>query len=178
MAEKGKKSTSKYKRKKPIAGLDSAGESFMGVVAPKEFPVILARADADKITPGLLLLKAKWKLWEILDRPDPSAAYIEQIQRLCMKEYPKWQKESGQLVTVDTFKAVQRQLLNLREEEEVEETEFDILTREGLTNVEKQEENTVGATGTSPETTENGLGIVPVSDSPSISGGCGDVGAN
>ena len=44
--------------------------------------------------------------------------------------------------------------------------------------MEKQKENTVGATGTGPETTENGLGVVPVIDSPPDVGGCGDVGAN
>ena len=178
MAEKGKKSTSTYKRKKTIKEGVETGQPFMGVSSPKEFPVILARGDADKITPGLLLLKAKWKLWEILDRREPSAAYIEQVHKLCAREYPKWQKESGQLVTVDTFKAVQRQLLNLSETENVEETEFDILTREGLTNVEKQKENTIGATGTGPETVEDRTEPIPIIDSLSVDGGCGDMGAN
>lgn len=151
MPSKGKKSEATYKRKnenledqekipnnKNLIGLEmdlerseinsensENSENTENPENPGEDIVDLEAKQTGKITAAMLLHKAKKRLWNALDRNNFSASYVDAIIKLCVKELPAWQENGGQLITVETFKTIQKNLI-----QEATKIKMSVLTRE------------------------------------------------
>lgn len=145
MSVKGKKSEAIYKRKnenledqekipnnKNLIGLEMDlerseinSENPENSENPGEDIVDFEAKQTGKITAAMLLHKAKKRLWNALDRDNFSASYVDAIIKLCVKELPAWQENGGQLITVETFKTIQKNLI-----QEATKIKMSVLTRE------------------------------------------------